>query len=62
MVYGGWIGWSKLKRFIEGVGGRRPDAPKGQRVAADGWRVCRLVAGMGSVCGAFCLWKNSDWK
>ena len=22
MVYGGWIGWSKLKRFIEGVGGR----------------------------------------
>ena len=46
MVYGGWIGWSKLKRFIEGVGGRRPDAPKGQRVAGGG-RVCRLVAGMG---------------
>ena len=38
MVYGGWIGWSKLKRFIEGVGGRRQDAPKGQRVG-------RLVSG-----------------
>ena len=31
MVYGGWIGWSKLKRFIEGVG--RPEAGRPERTA-----------------------------
>ena len=39
-----------------------PPAVLSGLVAADGWRGCRLVAGMGRVCGAFCLWKNSDWK